>query len=390
MPTAHPFSATLLMATVLVGADICPIERGRPLFEAGDADALFHDLLPDLRQADYSIVNLECPLIHRPTPILTTGPTFGESPRCIAGLKAAGIRAVGLANNHIMDHGPEGLASTLEACRAAGIETVGAGPDLAQAGQPLLTQIGKLRLAILATAEREFSIAGPDKPGANPLDLIATTRRLAELRTRSDFRIVLYHGGDEFLVPSPRVQDTCRFLVEMGADAVFVQHPHVLGGIETHLGRPIVYGQGALVMDEAIYRSRASFHEGFLARLNIADDATSTLDILPFEQFVTTTGARRLSGERDREFRRSLAERSARLADPEAVAREWKEFCLRNQNSYMSSLLAHGRILGRLNRSGWVTRSLYRRTSLLQARNVALCETHREVVQTLFEGGWQP
>lgn len=378
------------MPTVIVGADICPIERGRPLFEAGDAPTLFNDLLPDLQAADFSIVNLECPLITQPSPIPKTGPTFGESPRCIAGLKAAGIRAVGLANNHIMDHGPQGLASTLDACRTAGIATVGAGPDLTHAAQPLLVQLGPIRLAILAVAEREFSIAGDSKPGANPLDLIATTRRLNSLRNETDFRIVLYHGGDEFLVPSPRVQDTCRFLVEMGADAVFVQHPHVLGGIETHRQRPIVYGQGALVMDEAIYRARASFHEGFLARLNLTKDAPPHLDIIPFEQFNPAPGARRLPPDRDHAFRRGLEERSARLADPAAVAREWREFCLRNQHSYMSSMLGHGRILSRLNRSGLVTRWLHPRWALLQSRNVALCENHREVVQTLFEEGFQP
>ncbi len=378
------------MVTVLVGADICPIERGRPLFEAGDAEALFNDLLPDLRQADFSIVNLECPLIRRPTPILKTGPTFGESPSCIQGLKAAGIRAVGLANNHIMDHGPEGLASTLESCQAAGILTVGAGPDLAAAQRPLIRQVGDVRLAVIAVAEREFSIAGSSKPGANPIDPIGLVRTLESLRGQFDFLIVLYHGGDEFFVPTPRVQDTCRFLIELGANAVFVQHPHVVGGIESYRDGHIAYGQGALVMDEALYRRRSSFHEGFLARLRITRNAPAQLEILPFEQSVDSPGARRLDPARDAEFRERLRQRSEAILNPESLAREWTAFCRKDQHSYMSGLLGHGRILAKLNQSGWVTRTLYKRLSLLRARNIVLCETHREAIQTLFDEDVQP
>ena len=55
------------------------------------------------------------------------------------------------------------------------------------------------------------------------------------------------------LLPSPRLKDTCHFLIEMGANAVVVQHPHSFGGYESYRGGHIVYGQGALVMDEALY-----------------------------------------------------------------------------------------------------------------------------------------
>ncbi|MBL9126975.1 MAG: CapA family protein [Verrucomicrobiales bacterium] len=378
------------MATIVVGADICPIERCRALFEAGDAKALFNDLLPDLRQADFSIVNLECPLVEKPTAIRKTGPTFGESPRCLNGLKAAGIKAVGLANNHIMDHGSEGLASTLEACRREGILTVGAGPNLDAAAQPLYHQTGDLRIAALAIAEREFSIAGETRPGANPIDPIALVRTFEEIRRNADFVVVLYHGSDEFFVPTPQVRKNCRFLVELGAHAVFVQHPHVVGGIERYRGGFISYGQGALVMDEAIYRARSSFHEGYLVRIRVSKGTQAAIDLIPFEQSVGSPGARRLPPQREAAFLASLDQRSKQLEEPGFLAREWLRFCRENQHGYMSALLGHGRILSRLNRSGWVTRHLYRRICLLRARNIALCETHREAIQTLFDEGVQP
>ncbi len=378
------------MVTLLVGADVCPIERNTPYFESGDAETLFGDVLPALRGADYVVANLECPLVDRPTPIAKTGPIFGESTRCSAGIRASGIRALGLANNHIMDHGPQGLASTLRACAEAGIATVGAGSTLAAAREPLIVEIRGLRLAIIALAEREFSIAGPSKPGAAPIDLIETVRSIREERSRYDYLVVLFHGSDEFFVPTPRVQNTCRFLVEMGANAVFVQHPHVVGGFENYRGGHIIYGQGALIMDEAVYRDRHSFHEGYLGRIEIADDCTSSFDLLPFEQSTTGIGTRLLKGDAEATFRRRLHERSALIVDPAVARREWAAFCARHRHEYLSTVLGHGRILGRLNRHGHLARLLYRRFALLRVRNVITCETHREALEQLFESDLLP
>jgi poly-gamma-glutamate synthesis protein (capsule biosynthesis protein) len=260
------------MPTVLIGADICPIEANTQYLIRGDTETLFHDLLPEFEAADLVLANLECPLIERPSPIRKTGPTFGEAPSCINGIKAGGIDVLCLANNHILDHGAAGLANTLKVCAEAGIATVGAGRNLAEARKILIRELGGVRVGILAVAEHEFSIATRDSWGANPLDPVDVVRNVRAQWDQFDYLIVLVHGGDEFLVPSPRIKETCRFMIEMGANAVLVQHPHVLGGYEEYQGGHIVYGQGALLMDEAIYRDRKSFHEGFLVKLLIGND----------------------------------------------------------------------------------------------------------------------
>jgi poly-gamma-glutamate capsule biosynthesis protein CapA/YwtB (metallophosphatase superfamily) len=372
------------MPSVLIGADLCPIEANRGYFEKGDARTLFNDLLPEFEQADVSIANLECPLVDHPTPIAKTGPVFGEPSACINGIKQAGIDVLNLANNHILDHGTLGLQNTLAVCAHAGIQTVGAGPDLDAARRILIRDLGGLRVGILAVAEHEFSIATEHSPGANPLDLIAFVRTVTSHRGQFDYLIVLFHGGDEFLAPSPRIQNTCRFMVEMGANAVIVQHPHVLGGYEEYRGGHIVYGQGALLMDEAIYRDRQSFHEGFLVKLSIAAVATSSMEIVPFIQSSPAPGARRMDPAKEQGFRRQLAERSAAIQDNAFVQAEWLKFCDQNKHSYISGLLGHNRILSKLNSRGWLTRLLYNHRVLLGVRNTVLCETHREAIETIF------
>src|SRR5258707_7679292 len=199
------------MPTVLIGADICPIEGNRTYFEKGDANALFNDLLDEFQRADLVIANLECPLVEGKTPLFKTGPVFGESPGCANAIQKAGIGVLCLANNHILDHGAPGLRSTLDACSRNGIVTVGAGENLAAARRLLIREVGGVRVGILAVAECEFSIATTKSPGANPLDMIDFVRNVTSHRDEVDYLIVLVHGADEFLVPTPRIQNSCPF-----------------------------------------------------------------------------------------------------------------------------------------------------------------------------------
>jgi poly-gamma-glutamate synthesis protein (capsule biosynthesis protein) len=376
------------MATIVVGADVCPIENNAPLFERGDAKELFGDLLEAFHAADLSIVNLECPLIERPSPIAKTGPTFGASPACVNGLREAGIGVAGLANNHIMDHGAEGLRSTVRALREAGIGTVGAGENLRAARRMLVREAGGIRIGIVAMAEHEFSIATEDSWGANPLDPVEFVREVRERRGEFDHLLVLLHGGFEFYAwPSPRIRSVSRFLVEMGATAVFVQHAHCLGGYEAYRGGHIFYGQGAVVMDEAVYRSRASFHEAYLVRLTLGAGAGVDAELIPLRQSVGGPGARRLSGAEADRLRMELAEKSKAIGDDAFVRARWIEFCLERRHAYLSSLLGHNKVLRKLNAGGLVGKALYGRGALLGARNVVCCETHREVLETLFLNG---
>lgn len=375
------------MPSVLIGADLCPIEGNQPFFRRGDATSLFHDLLPEFEQADLVVANLECPLIERPSPIVKTGPTFGEPPDCLNGIKAAGIDVLCLANNHILDHGAPGLLSTLAAADKAGVATVGAGQNLEVARRIWVRQLGRVRVGILAVAEHEFSIATRDTPGANPLDLIDVVRNIQDNREQFDYLIVLLHGSAEFHAPTPRIQDTCRFLVELGAKAVIVQQPHVLGGCEEYRGGHIVYGQGALVMDEAIYRDRKSFHEGFLVKLLIAEDFNSRMEVVPFVQSDPVPGARKLTGAAEKAFRQRLEERSRAILNEGFVEREWLEFCEANKRGYLSGLLGHNRVVRKLNVGGWLTKVLYPKRALLRVRNCVCCETHREAIQTIFDRG---
>jgi len=123
------------MIKIIIGGDVCPINRNESYFKKGDAKSIFNDLLTGLKSADLSIVNLECPLIDKYTPIIKNGPTLGVSSKCINGIKKSGIKLVNLANNHILDHGWQGIKNTIEVCKKEGVDIIGAGKNQEEAGE---------------------------------------------------------------------------------------------------------------------------------------------------------------------------------------------------------------------------------------------------------------
>ncbi len=372
------------MINITIGGDICPIGRNLPYFISGDAKGIFDGFLDDFRNADMAIVNLECPLIIKKTPIYKAGPVLGVPSDCINGLKAAEINIVNMANNHILDHGPEGLENTLKVCKEAGISTVGAGKNLKEAKKILIKKIGKIRIAILSVAEHEFSIATENSYGANPLDLISFVIEVQKNKELFDYLIVLLHGGNEFYpYPSPRLKNICHFMIDQGAKLVIVQHTHCPGSYEDYREGHIIYGQGNLIFD--MPEENKVFFEGFLIKMTLNNDRESKMDIIPYRQSDSKAGARKMEGEYKRSFYQALNERSNAIKDDSYLQNQWIKFCESRKKDYLNRILCSNRLLQRLSAHRFFFKLLYPRKSLLKLQNTISCEAHREVLETLFK-----
>ncbi len=375
------------MINLLVGGDLCPIGKNLPYFINGNADVLFNDLLPYFCDADLSIVNLECPLINESKPIKKNGPVIGVESACINGINKAKIDVLNLANNHIMDHGKEGLANTLQICSEVDIATVGAGKDLDNARQILIKEVKGIRIGIIAVAEHEFSIAKENLYGANPLDLIDYVRVVKRQRDKFDYLVVLVHGGNElYPLPSPRLRDTCRFFVEMGANAVIVQHTHCSGCYEQYNGAYIVYGQGNFIFDIGENQS-GQWNKGFLVQLEISDKDNHVLNLIPLVQSHGNIGAQKMPKELESEFLKEINERSSKLADSHYIQQEWLNFCNEREDYYYSRFLPtifNNRLFGKLSSYFPFAKRLFSEKHFLRIENVIQCESHREVLETIF------
>jgi poly-gamma-glutamate synthesis protein (capsule biosynthesis protein) len=369
------------MIRILIGGDVCPMGRIERSFIQGDAGAIFHDLLDEIAGADLSVVNLECPLVARQTPIDKAGPVLGASSECVKGFAAAKWQVLNLANNHSYDHGALGLADTISAVRGEGLGVVGAGATIREARTPFIREVLGQRIVIYAMAEREFSAADKTRGGSNPLDMIGFVEALRVHKKQGPF-IVLLHGGKEFYpYPSPEMVRRCRFMIDQGADAVVCCHSHCPLPWEIYSGRPIVYGLGNLIFEPFREMPNAWF-EGYLASLTVGENGIR-FEPIPYLQSKGEAGARKMLSEARRAFVAEMEKRGAQIAEPGFIEARWAEYCREARGSYLSMLFGYNRIMRKMR--GFLLKVLHGKEERLRALNLVQCETHREVLEEILK-----
>lgn len=364
---------------ILIGADFVPTASNEELFRSGDARALFGDALTELLQcADYRIFNLETPLCDTLHPIPKWGKNFSAPAETIRGYSAAHADLLALANNHIMDQGPEGLSDTFDVLRANGIPFVGAGQNLREAARPFCFSDHGKKIGVYACAEHEFSIAEADRAGANPFDPLESPDHVKALKEACDYVIVLYHGGKEYYrYPSPLLQKTCRKLIDKGADLVVCQHSHCIGCEEQYGGGTIVYGQGNFLFDN-------SEHEMWQTGLLVRVDENGAIDYVPFVKNGNTV---RMASQAQRsEILGDFRQRSMEIRQEGFVSAHYAQFAGKMVQKYF--IAAGGkrtlltRLLNRLTGNKLMQLRLRRRygsEEQLMLQNYLECEAHREL-----------
>ncbi len=373
------------VARVLVAGDLCTAGRPEQAFARHDPHAVWGELDDILCAHDVRVVNLECPLTLVQDPSDKSGPHLRSRPSCARAIREGGFDIVGLANNHIMDQRERGLADTLDACRAAGLVTVGAGMDLCEAEEPVITEVHGRRVAVLAFAEREFSIATRKRAGACPLDLPRNLVQLQRTRELADTVIVLLHGGNEYYpLPSPDMVKTCRCLVDAGADAVMCSHTHVPGGMETYRGAPIAYGLGNFVFDWPS-RQPTGWYDGTLVSLTIDESGAIAAQLIPFTQCMGAAVIELEAGDQLALRRERDAELSGIIASPDRLESAWGAFCASRRVEYLAQLLSLTRLeRGALSRGVWPAWRT-RDARLYGLLDFLTCDAHRQAAISILE-----
>lgn len=370
------------VATVLVAGDL--FVAGDGSLAAGPAAHPWAELRELIGGHDLALVNLECPATTRGAAIVKLGPSLAGDVALPARIRDGGFTAVTLANNHIMDRGAEGLTDTLAACRAAGLLTVGAGHDLAAAREPLLTDVAGVRVAVVNVAEREFSIAGPARPGAAPLDPWSTPQAITAARDQADAVVVVVHGGNEyFTLPRPGLRAACRALVHAGACAVVCHHAHVPLPIEVYEGAPIAYGTGNFLFPAAVPKP-AGWYRGYAVSMSIAATGVTSLRLIPYEQGRADLAVRLLDPAAAASLLAELERLADVVVDDAALERAWTEHCHRQRPYVLARLLGLTRVERRLLRAGvW---PFWRRpaSTVPALADLFTCDSHREIVDELL------
>jgi len=369
------------MITIIIGGDIYPAGSIEKAFMEGNAAEIFHDLQVDISTADLSVVNLESPLVSRETPIFKPGGVIGANIKTINGFIASKWNVLNLANNHSFDHGSQGLLETIQNVKKAGLACVGAGENIEEAKKPFIKEINGERIVIYSMAEREFSIADEKTPGANPLDIINFVSAIRQYKQNSIF-IVLIHGGAEFYpYPSPEMVRRCRFMVDMGADAVICCHTHCPLPWEIYANSPIIYSLGNLVF-EPLNEVADSWYEGYLARL-IIENGNIHFEAIPYLQSNTFTGAKKMDDTAQKLFLINMEKKTAQIKDAKFLESQWITYCLQQKDFYISSLFGYNKKMRKLRRI--LLPILHSKEELQRALLLVQCETHQEILNTIFK-----
>lgn len=374
--------------SVVIGGDFCPAYNNESLARNGEVEKLFGDVLPVLKQADLTALNLECPLTSLSRPRARVGAALRAHPETIRLLQTANLQVAAMGNNHILDFGPEGLEDTLAVCRRHNIAIVGAGVNLEQALRPLILQRKGLRIGILALAGREFTWAKERTAGSAPNDPLLVTPILQDLAKRVDAVIILLHNGIyRHKYPSPRLQQLGRYLIDQGATAVLAQASHIIGTWERYKDGAIVYGQGNFFFD--FPQSHDWWRTALLVRLKLKPGgALGEVEFIPVYQEKHGVGINLLQSPGRKEVLRGVEERSREIQDPARVDELWETFVRDKAQRYRTDFFTRSRFLRRLVRYTNLDRLVWRRSYYDHQLNLTRFEDHREVLETMLERGF--
>ena len=372
---------------ILIAGDLCPDFRIAKLIEESQFQQILGNVRSVIELADYSLVNLECPVVTTPTakPIIKNGPNLRTTFKGVELIKYAGFKGVTLANNHFMDFGNHGAAETLKACDSAGLDRVGAGMNVIEAASILYKKIENKIVAFINCCEHEFSIATDTIPGCNALNPIQQFYAIREASTKADYVIVIVHGGHEFYqLHSPRMKELYRYFIDCGADTVINHHQHCYSGYEVYCSKPIFYGLGNFLFDDT--DRHTTWNQGYMVQLSFLSTGI-TFELFPYNQCNEKPSISFLTDEERNIFDNEIDKLNKIIVDDVTLTYEhqkwmdatgrWFELCLTPySNRYLRILSGHGFLPKLL--------PLQKR---LQIINYIDCESHRDrILQVLKKG----
>ena len=242
------------------------------MLEYGDFTRPFQRVSSLLRSFDITVANLEGNLSDTlPQPADAHSVSFVSSPAMLEGFALAGIDAVTLANNHSVWNdegwGTQGLLDTIAALDTYGIPYFGAGSTLSVARTPWIVTFGDTRIAFLgidavtanyevepgaATGVLDVDVgATGDKAGTSPYLASQVAEDIMATAAVADVVIPYFHLGAEYVaVVPPWAVQAAHAAIDAGAAMVVTNHPHLIQGMETYAGKPIVYSPGNFILDQ--------------------------------------------------------------------------------------------------------------------------------------------
>lgn len=248
-------------ATLAVVGDVMLARGVQEKIDELGVDYPFAFVADRLKSADVAFANLESPVGTSGRPLKSKQIWLRAKPGSAVALRLAGIDAVTVANNHILDYDTENFLETLDVLSRDEIKFVGGGRTLEEARKPLIIEAKGVRMAFLSYSEFAniaYSRSSPRRfaatdtiPGVAPLDEAMFAEDIKKARQAADVVVVSPHWGVEYQnYPTQEQKRLARLMVDAGADLVLGHHPHAIQGFEFYKGKFIGYSLGNFVFDQ--------------------------------------------------------------------------------------------------------------------------------------------
>lgn len=371
------------MIRITIAGDLCPRYRCFGVVHNGEYSDCINDIPKIIKESDYALVNLECPIVDTATPIKKQGPNLKAPLKVIDFIKYCGFKGVTLANNHFYDFGDEGVANTIKACKEYELDNVGGGVDLQASKKVLYKKLKGKIIAFINVCEYEFSIATKKSAGSNPIDMINNYYDIKNAKSKADFVVVIIHGGHEhYNLPSPRMQDTYRFFIETGADAVVNHHQHCYSGYEFYKGKPIVYGLGNFYFDHPDKRND-KWNEGYLLNLDFSEKIN--ISLVPYIQCNEKPSVELMDNIQQDKFYKNINRLNEIIKNRDLLEKYFDKFCNSKKKLYMSVLEPYPSIYLKFLCRNSLLPSLLKGRSFRFVKNFIMCESHLDVIKHLLK-----
>ncbi len=219
------------------------------------------DTLPIIKDADLSLINLECV-------IAKSGERWDKTPKvfffradpvAINVLKVAGIDYVTLANNHALDFQEAALLETLERLDRNNIAHAGAGRNINEASRPALLEAKGIKVGVVAFTDNEPDFSATESsPGTNYIPITTDEKIFSRVRsaiasardTGANIVVFSIHWGPNMRqFPPYYFKEFAHAVMDAGADIFHGHSAHIFQGIEIYKGKPIMYDTGDFIDD---------------------------------------------------------------------------------------------------------------------------------------------
>ena len=230
----------------------------------------FKNVAKYISDADLTVINLESPLIEN-CPLTNEGFIFCGSKNHVSGISLAGVDVVGFANNHAGDYGTNGLTETANNLAEIGVSVYGT---------------SDFPIHYKQVKDTKFSFVGFNDIGVSKGNILQASeeniKKYIEIaRNNSDFVVVSFHWGDEYVSqPNKRQVELGRLAIDLGADLVVGNHPHWIQGYEVYQDKYIFYALGNFIFDQEWSQKTK---EGFFIKTIVQDRKIKNISMYPIE-----------------------------------------------------------------------------------------------------------